>query len=80
MILERKNFEANICIQTYLFGHDKRFFDGWYLDTSFKLCTASWVLLVLISLGITASAYYLEEEGGYELIPNVQMETEQDEM
>lgn len=71
---------AAMALVAFLFDHDERFFEGWYLDTSFTLCTASWSLLVLTSLGITASALYLEEEGGYELIPNFQLQTEQDDL
>lgn len=73
------NHRANIELQAFLFDHDERFFEGWYLDTSFTLCATSWALLVLTSIGITASALYLEEEGGYELIPNLQMEAEQED-
>jgi hypothetical protein len=55
--------------QAYLFDHDSRFWSGWHLDLSWKLCTASWTILFLTSLGISASAYYLPVEGDYELIP-----------
>lgn len=70
---------AAMAIVAFLFDHDSRFFEGWYLDTSFTLCTISWSLLVMTSLGITASAVCLEEEGGYELIPDFNIETEQDD-
>ncbi|KAF2706480.1 hypothetical protein K504DRAFT_448159 [Pleomassaria siparia CBS 279.74] len=72
---------AGMAIVASLFHTEERFFQGWFLDTSFALCTASWSILVLTSFGIAATAYYLEEEGGYELIPNfgINIETEQDE-
>jgi hypothetical protein len=38
------------------------------------MCTASWTLLVATALGITASAYYLPAEGDYELIPEMDIE------
>jgi hypothetical protein len=38
------------------------------------MCTASFSLLVLTALGITASAYYLPAEGDYELIPEMDIE------
>jgi len=71
---------TGMAIMAYLFNNDKRFFEGWYLDTSFYLSTVSWIILVLTSFGITASALYLEEEGGYELIPNLPPQTYQDDV
>lgn len=38
------------------------------------MCTASFSLLVCTALGITASAYYLPAEGDYELIPEMDIE------
>ncbi|KAF2874430.1 hypothetical protein BDV95DRAFT_627111 [Massariosphaeria phaeospora] len=70
---------AGMALVAFLFNNDDRFFEGWYLDMSWSLCTASWIILVLTGLGIAASAFYLSEEGGYELIPCNQMESEQDE-
>jgi hypothetical protein len=64
--------------QAYLFHHSNRFFDGWYLDTSFGLSVASWSILVVTALGLAASAY-LPAEGDYELIPDAQLQYEQDE-
>ncbi|KAF2458740.1 hypothetical protein BDY21DRAFT_341196 [Lineolata rhizophorae] len=61
---------ASMAIVAYLFDHDSRFFVGWRLDTSWILCTVSWVLLFLCDLGLALFAIYLPEEGGYELIPN----------
>lgn len=60
--------------QSYVFDHDPRFFSGFLLDSSWSMCTASWTLLVLTALGITASAYYLPTEGDYELIPEMDIE------
>ena len=55
--------------QAVLFENDTRFWNGWHLDLSWTLCTASWTILFLTALGISASAYYLPAEGDYELIP-----------
>lgn len=60
--------------QSYVFDHDTRFFSGFLLDSSWSMCTASWTLLVLTALGIAASAYYLPIEGDYELIPEMDIE------
>lgn len=56
--------------QAFLFDHDDNFWEGWYLDISWSLCTASWTILLLTCLGIIASALYLPTEGDYELIPD----------
>lgn len=61
-------------MQAYLFDNDDRFWDGWELDTSFNLVTASWSILVITAFGIIASALYLPPEGDYELIPDQQIE------
>jgi hypothetical protein len=66
-------------MQAFLFDHDDRFFEGWYLDASWSLSTASWSILILTALGITASALYLPAEGDYEMIPDQPMEFEQDD-
>jgi hypothetical protein len=50
-------------------NNDNRFFEGWRLDTSFILCTASWSLQFLTAVGISAAVFFMPEEGGYELIP-----------
>jgi len=63
-----------IQFQAFLFDNDPRFWSGWQLDASFSLCNASWVLLVLTALGIAASAFYLPAEGDYELIPEMDIE------
>lgn len=39
--------------------------------------TASWTLLLLTALGITASAFYLPPEGDYELIPEMDIEPDE---
>ncbi|KAF2649825.1 hypothetical protein K491DRAFT_707905 [Lophiostoma macrostomum CBS 122681] len=70
---------AGMAIVAFLFDNDERFFEGWYLDVGFSLCTASWSLLILSAIGITLSALYLPEEGDYELIPDHPMSGEQDE-
>ncbi|ORY14690.1 hypothetical protein BCR34DRAFT_560091 [Clohesyomyces aquaticus] len=59
-----------MAIVSFLFSHDEKFSSGWYLDSSWTLCTVSWTLLFLTGLGITASALSLPEEGDYELIPD----------
>ncbi|KAF1994975.1 hypothetical protein P154DRAFT_500976 [Amniculicola lignicola CBS 123094] len=70
---------AGMAIVAFLFDHDDRFFSGWYLDSCFTLCTASWTTLVLTSVGIAATAMYLPEEGDYELIPDEQVEITHDD-
>ncbi|KAF2690126.1 hypothetical protein K458DRAFT_99009 [Lentithecium fluviatile CBS 122367] len=70
---------AGMAIVAFLFEHHERFIEGWYLDASWSLVTASWALLVLTSLAIAASALYLPPEGDYELIPDDQFEVMQDE-
>lgn len=50
--------------------HDDHFFPGWYLSTSFSLCCASWAVQLVTGVGLVASAIFLPEEGGYELIPD----------
>jgi hypothetical protein len=49
--------------------NDGRFIDGFRLAEGWQLCTTSWVLLLATGVGVVASRYLLEEEGGYELIP-----------
>ncbi|KAF2130239.1 hypothetical protein P153DRAFT_365867 [Dothidotthia symphoricarpi CBS 119687] len=61
---------AGMAIVAFLFDNDSRFWSGWHLDASWSLCTASWILLVLTSLGIAASSIYLPYEGDYEFIPD----------
>ena len=56
--------------QAYLYDNDDRFFPGWRLDTSWILCTVSWSVMVLLAAGLSASAFLLSPEGGYELIPD----------
>jgi lysylphosphatidylglycerol synthetase-like protein (DUF2156 family) len=60
---------AGMAIVAFLFDHDERFWKGWHLDLSWSLCTASWTILCLTSVGIAVSAFYLPAEGDYELIP-----------
>jgi len=61
---------AGMAIVAFLFHHNERFWNGWHLDLSWSLCTASWTLLALTALGIAASAIYLSAESDYELIPD----------
>jgi len=63
---------ASMAIVAYLFDHDERFFPGWQLDTSWILCTISWIVALLTGVGIGVATYALPEEGGYELIPGEQ--------
>ena len=60
--------------QSYVFDHDPRLFSGFHLDSSWSMCTASWTLLVMTALGISLSAYYLPAENDYELIPEMDIE------
>ncbi|RYN60766.1 hypothetical protein AA0114_g849 [Alternaria tenuissima] len=60
---------AGMAIVAFLFDNDDRFWKGWHLDLSWSLCTASWTILFLTSVGIAVSAFYLPVEGDYELIP-----------
>lgn len=50
--------------------HDEHFFPAWYLSKSYTLCSVSWVVQVVAGVGLVASALFLPEEGGYELIPD----------
>lgn len=56
-------------VQAYLYDHDNRFFVGWALDKSWILCTVSWIVLFLNSVGITSAAFLLPPEDDYEMIP-----------
>lgn len=58
------------CIQAYLFDNNDRFFVGWKLSEGWILCTVSWCICMLSAALICASAYFLEPEGGYEIIPS----------
>jgi len=53
----------------WVFEHDAQFFDGWSLGRSWILCTVSWAVEVVIAAGIGSASWWMEEEGGYELIP-----------
>ncbi|KAF2258010.1 hypothetical protein CC78DRAFT_157658 [Lojkania enalia] len=72
---------AGMALVAFLYDHDDRFFEGWYLDLSWTLVTISWTILVLSSLGMAASALYLPPEDDYELIPgdNNRLEIEEDD-
>lgn len=61
---------ASMGIVSWVFEHDGRFFDGWKLSRSWVLCTVSWVLELCVAIGIGAASWIMEEEGGYELIPD----------
>ena len=61
-------------LQSYVFDHDPRFFSGFHLDSSWSMCTASWTLLVMTAFGIALSAYCLPAENDYELIPEMDIE------
>ncbi|KAI4144954.1 MAG: hypothetical protein LQ340_006484 [Diploschistes diacapsis] len=65
------------CVAMGLLAHiyevDDRFFPGWHFDTSFILCTVSWCTQILVGGGLVASAFLLETEGGYELLPQENM-------
>jgi len=49
----------------------ERFFDGWALARGVWLCAASWVIEILVGVGVTITCLAAEEEAGYELIPEV---------
>ncbi|KAF1977411.1 hypothetical protein BU23DRAFT_500214 [Bimuria novae-zelandiae CBS 107.79] len=69
-----------MAIVAYAFDHDDRFsIPGHYLDASWSLCTASWVISFFTSLGMAASALYLPPEGDYEQIPDDNLEIVQDD-
>ena len=51
--------------------HEERFRDGWYVGRSWALAVAATAVEGVIALGLWGSRYFLEEEGGYELIPDV---------
>ena len=56
--------------QAWLYDNDDRFFPGWKLDSSWTLCTISWVVAMLCAVGLVTAKYTLPSEGGYELIPD----------
>ncbi|KAG8624934.1 hypothetical protein KVT40_006685 [Elsinoe batatas] len=55
-------------VVAFLNDHDVRFQIGWSLDTSTILCTLSWIVLGLTSVGLAVAAYYLPPEDDYEQI------------
>lgn len=55
-------------VQAFLYDHDDRFFVGWKLDKSWIMCTLSWSILILSAGFLSASAFLLPSEGGYESI------------
>jgi hypothetical protein len=57
-------------MQAYLFDNNDRFFVGWKLSESWILCTVSWCVSILSAVLISASAFVLSPEGGYEIIPS----------
>ncbi|KAL8966436.1 MAG: hypothetical protein Q9183_003375 [Haloplaca sp. 2 TL-2023] len=65
---------AGMAIIAFLYDNEDRFFPGWKLDISWIMCTTSWSVLMALAAGITASAFLLPSEGGYELIPDVERE------
>lgn len=56
--------------QAFLYDHDNRFFVGWKLDTSWILCTVSWIVLLFDAVGIAVAANVLPPEDDYEPIPD----------
>jgi len=61
---------AAMAIVAYLFDNDDRFFVGWKLDDSWILCTVSWCIALVSAALLSLSAFVLDTEGGYELIPS----------
>lgn len=59
---------ASMAIIAFLYDHDDRFFVGWKLDKSWIMCTLSWSILILSAGFLSASAFLLPSEGGYESI------------
>lgn len=57
-----------MALVAYSVEHDDRFFIGWELDKSWILCTVSWAVLFLDSLGLLAAVYSLPYEDDYEPI------------
>ncbi len=60
---------AGVGIMEWLLENDARFFPGWQRDKSFVLCAVSAVVQVVVAGGVAVAAWGLEQEGGYELIP-----------
>ncbi|KAF2749586.1 hypothetical protein M011DRAFT_312962 [Sporormia fimetaria CBS 119925] len=71
---------AGTAIVAHLSSTDDRFARGWQLDLSWRLCTASWIIMAAAASVIAASARYLPEEDEYETIPDNPMSYEQDEL
>ncbi|MCJ1226212.1 hypothetical protein MMC12_002861 [Toensbergia leucococca] len=61
---------AGMSMIAYLYDNDDRFSPPWRLDSSWIMCTVSWVVMISLAAGISAAAVTLPSEGGYELIPN----------
>ena len=61
-------------IISYLYEHDDRFFPGWKLDSSWALCTSSWVLSIVTAGVFLLVSNALPLEGDYELIPDREQE------
>lgn len=55
--------------QAFLYDHDNRFFVGWELDKSWILCTVSWIVIFLDSLGVVGAALFMAPEDDYEPVP-----------
>jgi len=71
---------AGMGIVAHLYNSDDRFRRGWSLDSSWKLSTASWMMLLFTAGIMGISALCMPPEGDYEAIPDyLQMEVEQDE-
>ncbi|KAK4540151.1 hypothetical protein LTR36_009737 [Oleoguttula mirabilis] len=58
-----------MALVAYLYDHDNRFFVGWELDKSWILCTVSWSVLAIDTVGIIAAKLLLPKEDDYEPIP-----------
>ncbi|KAK5133742.1 hypothetical protein LTR08_007392 [Meristemomyces frigidus] len=58
-----------MALVAYLYDHDNRFFVGWELDKSWILCTVSWIVLAVDTLGVVGAKLLLPKEDDYEPIP-----------
>lgn len=61
---------GGVGIMGWMGSHERRFEDGWVVGKSWVLAVVAVVIQIGVIAGVVGSRYYLEEEGGYELIPD----------
>lgn len=61
---------AGVSIIAWCLEHEDRFISGWKLDRGWVLGVVSAGVQVLVAGWIISSPWFVEEEGGYDLIPD----------